>query len=175
MKAHIIFAGLLLAVSAGISHAEDIKVTGSYKHNSPVGQWGRGMASTMYCGNSPESWVRGNATLDPSSGILSVTVQLETDSTSAGPKGKVSVALKSADGKTLATATTDEIGTGGKQPGSAAIRNFTSQVKIDPAISQRVTAMYLDAQCTGSINRIWNVKLGTVQDAFKIAVAIGSL
>ena len=64
-----------------------------------------------------------------------MTVQLETDSTSAGPKGRVSAALKDADGKTLATATSDEIGTGGKPPGKSAIRNFSSEVRIDPAIT----------------------------------------
>lgn len=152
-----------------------VQVTGSYKHNSPVGQWSRGMPTTMYCGNSPESWVRGNASLDPSSGLLSLTIQLETDSTSAGPKGKLSAALKDSTGKTLATATSEEIGTGGKGPGRAAIRNFTSQTKVDSAITQRVKSIFLDAQCTGSIDRLWNVKLDTVTDAFKIAVAIASM
>jgi hypothetical protein len=170
----LVAVGVALGVSVSVAIAQEIKVTGSYKHNSPAGQWSRGMPATMYCGNKPESWVRGNATLDPSSGLLSITVQLETDSTSQGPKGRVSAALKSADGKTLATATTDEIGTGGKPPGQAAIRNFTSQVKIDPAISAQVKSIYLDAQCTGAVDRIWNVNLGTVQDAFKIVVAIGS-
>jgi hypothetical protein len=172
---HIVLAVVVVAAPLAAATAQDIKVTGSYKHNSPPGQWSRGMPTTMYCGNKPESWVRGNATLDPSSGILSMTIQLETDSTSAGPKGRVSAALKAVDGKTLATATSDEIGTGGKPPGKAAIRNFTSQAKIDPAITARVTSIYLDAQCTGSVDRLWNVKLDTVQDAFKIAITIASM
>jgi hypothetical protein len=133
------------------------------------------MATTMYCGNSPESWVRGNATLDPSSGLLSVTVQLETDSTSAGPKGVVSAVLKDARGRTLATARSAEIGTGGKPPGAAAIRNFTSQRTINPSVASRVASIYLDAQCTGSIDRVWNVRLGTVQDAFELVVTIAAL
>jgi hypothetical protein len=174
MKRSIYLAGVVIVATLSIVYAQNIKVTGSYKHNSPEGQWSRGMPTTMYCGNNPESWVRGNVSLDPSSGILSMTVQLETDSTSAGPKGRVSAALKNADGKTLATATSDEIGTGGKPPGKAAIRNFSSEVRIDPAIATQVRSIYLDAQCTGSIDRLWNVKLGTVKDAFKIAVEIAA-
>jgi len=161
--------------SAAVASSNGITVDGSYKHNSPKGQWGRGMPTTMYCGNSPESWIRGNATLDPSSGLLSLTVELETDSTSAGPKGRVVAALRDANGKTIATASSDEIGTGGKVPGSAAIRIFTSQTTIDPAVATQVTSIYLDAQCTGSVDRIFNIKMDTVNDAFKIAVAISSL
>lgn len=39
----------------------------------------------------------------------------------------------------------------------------------------RCSSSDIDAQCTGSTNRLWNVRLDTVEDAFKIAVAIGSL
>jgi hypothetical protein len=81
-----------------------------------------------------------------------------------------------ASGNTIATATSDEIGTGGKSPGGAAIRAFASQVFIAPAVARRVQSIWLDAQCTGSIDRLWNVRLGTVQDAFKIILAVaGSL
>lgn len=55
-----------------------INGTGSYKGATPG--WDRGMQTTMHCGNNPESWVRGSASLDKASGVLSVTVQLETDS-----------------------------------------------------------------------------------------------
>jgi hypothetical protein len=162
----------LLAASGG---AQQISVTGSYKHNSPVGQWGRGMATTMYCGNSPESWVRGNATLDPSSGLLSLTVQLETDSASGGPKGYVTAVLKDGAGRRLATAKSEEIGTGGKSGSHAAIRNFSSRVTLDPSLAAQVRSIYLDAQCTGSIDRILNIRLGSVEDAFKIIVTVAAL
>lgn len=153
---------------------EPVAITGSYKHNSPPGQWSRGMATTMYCGNSPESWVRGNAVFDRSSGMLSMAVQLETDSTSAGPKGRVLAVFKDSAGNELATATSSEIGTGGKPPGHSAIRNFTSQTTVPQQVASRIASIYLDAQCTGSIDRLWNVKLGTVKDAFNIGVMVAA-
>lgn len=175
-KICILLAGLGVAGCLGTpAPPHQIKVDGSYKHTSPVGQWSRGMPTTMYCGNSPESWVRGNVTLDPSSGLLSMTVQLETDSVSAGPKGKVTAALKDSGGKTLVTATSDEIGTGGKDGTHASIRNFTSATKIDPSIAKQVRLIHLDAQCTGSMDRLLNIKLDTVNDAFKIAVVAASM
>ena len=44
-----------------------------------------GLQATTYCGASPESWVRGSAAL--SLAWLSLTLELETDSPQAGPKG----------------------------------------------------------------------------------------
>jgi len=161
-----------MALFSAVIFAQAIKVTGAQKYNTPGQDWSRGMPTTMYCGNSPESWVRGNATLDPSSGLLSITVQLETDATHAGPKGKIAAALRDSTGKTVATATTEEHGTGGKAPGRAAIRNFSGQTKIPVDVSKRVTAIYLDAQCTGSLSRVFDIKLDTVTDVIKIGVAI---
>ena len=131
------------------------------------------MPTTMYCGNSPESWIRGGAVLDKSSGIFSMTLQLETDSTSAGPVGRVVAALKDSNGTTLTTVTSKEIGTGGKPAGSAAIRNFDGHVILDPAVTTKETSVYLDAQCTGSVDRQWNVKLSTVKDALALVVTAG--
>ena len=126
----------------------------------------------MFCGNNPNSWVRRKASLDPSSGMLTITVQLETDSTTAGPKGKVFVALKDANGKTLATADSVEVGRRGKPPGKAVIQNFSSQKKIDPGIAQRVKSMYMDAQRTGSVDKLWNIDLSKAMEAFQIVIAI---
>jgi hypothetical protein len=42
---------------------------------------------------SPESWVRGSAALNPEIGWLSLTLELETDSPQAGPKGRLYVTL----------------------------------------------------------------------------------
>jgi hypothetical protein len=49
------------------------QVIGSGPYKAKSGGWDRGMQTTMYCGNGPESWVRGNATLDTASGALSLT------------------------------------------------------------------------------------------------------
>jgi hypothetical protein len=162
--------------SAGtVVTTRQIAIGGTYKHNSPVGQWSRGMPTTMYCGNRPESWVRGDARLDPGSGILRMTVQLETDDVFRGPTGRVSAALKDVNGNTLATAFSDEIGTGGKGSGQLALRNFSSQVRIDPGVADQVSSILLDAQCTGSSDRLWNVRPGTPTDAFRIGVTSGAM
>jgi hypothetical protein len=50
-----------------------------------------GLQAATYCGASPESWVRGSAAL--SLGWLSLTLELETDSPQAGPKGRLYVTL----------------------------------------------------------------------------------
>lgn len=149
------------------SKTSTIKATGSYQ--GPPG-FDRGMATTIYCGNSPESWVRASASLDRGSGILFVTIQLETDATNAGPKGVVTAVFYDSDGKAIANATTDEIGTGGKAPGSAAIRNFSSRVTIDAETAKKVCSIRVTAQCTGSTDRWFNVPMSQLEDAFKIAV-----
>jgi hypothetical protein len=79
------------------------------------------MATTLYCGNNPESWLRASATLDRSTDQLTLIMQLETDSTLAGPKGKATVTLKDAQGQVLATVSTDEVCLGGKPPGGDVI------------------------------------------------------
>src|ERR1700727_539394 len=97
---------LLMVFLAGLSaQGQVLNGTGSYKGAAPG--WDRGMQTTMHCGNSPESWVRGSASLDKGSGLLSLTGQLETDSVFAGPKGRVTVAIRNAEGKTIYTVATD--------------------------------------------------------------------
>lgn len=168
MKPTKIVASVILCISLGVvAEAQTISVSGSYKGAGPG--WDRGMNSTMHCGNNPESWARGSASLDKS-GRLSITVQLETDSTTAGPKGRVSVTMKDAVGRGLATATTDEIGIGGKPPGGAVIKNFSSTADIDQNIVTKTKSMYIDAQCTGSVGQLWGIDLGDAAKAFKIIV-----
>src|ERR1700761_9204200 len=140
--------------------------TGSYKGGVPG--FDRGMESTMHCGNNPESWVRGTAALDKDSGILSITVQLETDSVLAGPKGRLSTIIRNADGKQIYRAMSDEIGIGGKPPGKAVIQNFTSNISVPKAIAFTANSMSLDAECTGSINRLFNINPDNVHRSFLI-------
>lgn len=110
-----IVSAAMVSVSA---QAQIIQGTGPY--NGPGG-FDRGFQSTQHCGNNPESWIRGSASLDKSSGILNVQVQAETDSTTAGPKGKVLVAVRDAAGNQLADIQSDEFGRGGRPPGGAAM------------------------------------------------------
>ncbi|HYR88493.1 MAG TPA: hypothetical protein VE422_30720 [Terriglobia bacterium] len=150
---------------ASTSTAEPLTLTGSYA--GPRG-FDRGMASTVYCGNQPESWVRGSASLDTKSGTLSITIQLETDSTVAGPRGRINVTLRDARNNVLGTALSVEIGTGGKPLGPAAVRNFTGTTSIPLEITTRVRSLQVEAQCTGSTERLFNVDLGSPHDSLKI-------
>jgi hypothetical protein len=146
---------LLLQFSVSSVVGQTIHATGSYKGAAPG--WDRGMETTMHCGNNPESWVRGSATLEKSTGILSITLQLETDSVLAGPKGRVLASVRNAAGQELYRAVSDEIGMGGKPPGPAAIRNFSSTISAPLPISAATSSLFLDAQCTGSITQLFNL------------------
>jgi hypothetical protein len=169
-KAMVAIPILAVVLSCALSAVgQVINGTGSYKGAGPG--WDRGMQSTMHCGNNPESWVRGSASLDKASGVMSLTVQLETDSVLAGPKGRVIVTIKNASGDFIYTVTSDEIGIGGKPPGNVVIRSFSSTVSIPPQISQQASSLYLDAQCTGAINRLFNVDLGNPGKSFDLVAS----
>lgn len=147
--------------------------TGDYWGPGNRDEWSRGMASTMYCGNSPESWVRASAKFDQASGICFITVQLETDAVDAGPKGIVTVIFKDAAGNSIANATSSEVGTGGKDwSGHAASRTVTSQIKLEPSIAKRVASIFVQAQCTGRCDRILNISLDDLLNAIKFVVKI---
>jgi len=175
IRIHQIFLALLqvlitLCLLSLAALGQVINGTGSYKGAAPG--WDRGMQTTMHCGNDPESWVRGSASLDKTSGVLSVTVQLETDSVFAGPKGRINVTIRNAEGATIYTVLSDEIGIGGKSfLGNVVIRNFSSTVSIPPPISQQANSLYLDAQCTGSINRLFNIDLSNANKSFDLVAS----
>ena len=162
----ILISALLGLLSPVPGLAQLIHGTGSYKGAAPG--WDRSMETTMHCGNNPESWVRGSAALDKESGILSMTIQLETDSVLAGPKGRVVASISDSAGRLLYRATSDEIGIGGKPPGQAVIENFSSTISIPLPISAAASSLYLDAECTGPINRLFNVDLVNVHQSFGV-------
>lgn len=158
---------LLLGTISSISVAEQVlHGTGSYKGASPG--WDRGMETTMHCGNNPDSWVRGSAALNKESGILSITVELETDSVIAGPKGRVTTSIADLAHNIVYRVTSDEIGIGGKPPGPAVIKNFSSTISIPKEISEIANSLYLDAECTGSITRLFNVNPVDISRSFAI-------
>ena len=68
-------------------------------------------------------------------GILSMMVELETDSVLAGPKGRVTASISDAAHNLLYRVTSDEIGIGGKPPGQVVIKNFSSTISIPAAIT----------------------------------------
>jgi hypothetical protein len=151
----------LLLITHSVSAQTQTVITGTGPYNGPPG-FDRGMQTTQHCGNDPESWVRASATLDKSSGKISITAQLETDSTTAGPKGRIVATARDAAGRALAEGVSDEIGIGGKRPGKAAIRNFSSTAQIPVELAAKATSLTLQAQCTGRVSRLWNIKSGNI-------------
>jgi hypothetical protein len=131
-----------------------IAATGGY--DGPSG-FDRGMQTTQHCGNHPESWVRGSAKLDPASGRLGVDLQLETDSTTAGPKGKLSIEIRGDRGRLLATVESSEVGMGGKPPGTAASRISSASVQLREWIAKRAETLTIHAACTGSVQQLYGV------------------
>lgn len=166
MNRNVILISMLALFGSIPTKAQVLHGTGSYRGAAPG--WDRGMETTMHCGNNPESWVRGSATLDKESGILLMMVELETDSTLAGPKGRVTASISDEDHNLLYRVTSEEIGIGGKPPGQVVIKNFSSTIAIPLAISRAANSLYLDAECTGSINRLFNVDLVNVSRSFAV-------
>jgi hypothetical protein len=149
------------------AHSQTIQCTGQFNAPGKDPGFGRGMQATMYCGNNPESWVRGSASLDKSSGVVSITEQLETDSALAGPKGKVIISIRNANNQELTGIETAESGIGGKQGGQAVIRNISGIKNISASSAEEAASCTVTAQCTGSINAPIGINPGDVISAIK--------
>ncbi len=145
-------------------------ITGSGKYKARTGGFERGRQTTMYCGNNPESWVRGDASFDTGSGDLSVTIELETDSVGAGPKGNVSISIKDDAGNAIATVESSDIGIGGKPPGKAISRPFGSRVTIKNEVARRASAVTIEANCRGSAAGLWGINPDDPNQAFTLTV-----
>lgn len=165
MRRHIV---MLVALLSSVVFAESITGTGPQKYNTPGEDHSNHMQSTMYCGNSPESWVHGSGWLDTASGVVSLTIQLETDANDAGPKGKLLVTIKDGQGKLLYTGTSSEVAMGGKPPGKAIHRDFSTTVALNPAVTATAKSLTVEAQCTGPYKQIWSIPLSAAVTAFKI-------
>jgi hypothetical protein len=123
-----------------------------------------GLQAATYCGANPESWVRGSAALNPSTGWLSLALELETDSPQAGPKGRLYVTLSKGclhpvhggcDAVhdplvKLYTVETDEVSIGGKSRGETGIIRRSASVDIPDAVARQVTHVAVQADCMGS-------------------------
>ena len=165
----VIIAGVsALIVLSHPTLCQTINATGTYK-NAPPG-WDRGMETTMHCGHDPESWVRGSAVLDKATGILTLTIQLETDSVLAGPKGRITANIRDVDGRLIYRAVSEEIGIGGKPPGHAVMPKFPSTISIPTSISTAANTIDLDAECTGAINRLFNIDLADLSRSFGVVI-----
>jgi len=142
-----------------------------------------GLQAATYCGASPESWVRGSAAL--SLGWLSLTLELETDSPQAGPKGRLYVTLSkgclhpvhgACDAVhdplvDLYTVETDEVGIGGRsRGGDTGIIRRSASVDIPDNLARQVTHVAVKAECTGSGTQ-WSgwTSLQDAENAFEAA------
>jgi hypothetical protein len=128
-----------------------------------------GMQTTRHCGNHPEAWVRGSARLDTGTGTVVVDVELETDSTLAGPRGTVAIEVLGDGGKLLATIASSEVGIGGKPPGKAVSRRFSSQTAVRDLVAKRATALTIRASCTGTAQQLFGIG-GDPTHAFGLTV-----
>ena len=133
--------------------------------------WARGMSDFAHS-SDPESWVRGAASVDRSSGIISHTLQLETDSVSHGPRGQMTVTVYDAADRKLAE-TKVEAGMGGKPPGRAVIRNFTGQKQIPLNIAEAAQRVAVDVQHTGRQLGLFGIDFGDILNAIKLIFVIG--
>jgi len=125
-----------------------------------------GLQAATYCGASPESWVRGSAALSlEGTAWLSLTLELETDSPQAGPKGRLYVTLSKGclhpvhgvcDAVhdplvNIYTVETDEVGIGGRsRGGDTGIVRRSASVDIPDNVARQVTHVAVQADCTGS-------------------------
>lgn len=150
------------ALSSTVASAQVLAGTGNY---SGTPGFDRGFQATLYCGNWPESWLRGSAFLDKQTGILTMHVGLETDATHAGPKGQVLVYITDANGYLLTRVASSEVGRGGKFPGPAAINNFQASMYVGPDVANRAARIVVVPVCTGFIDRFWNVSIDKLLDA----------
>jgi hypothetical protein len=145
---------LAIDLETGSLPPPSLAATGEY--HGPPG-FDRGMQTTQHCGNNPESWVRGSATLDTASGRLGVDLQLETDSTAAGPKGKLSVEIRGDGGRVIARVESTEVGIGGKPPGHAVSRTYSASVQLREYVAKRAAQLTIHAACTGSVQRLYGI------------------
>lgn len=155
----------LLIFSLWLTFIYGQQITGTGSYNGPGG-FDRGFQSTQYCGNNPESWVRGSVWLDKQNGFLTMQVQLETDATHAGPKGQVLAYIYDSNGNLLTKVASAEVGMGGKPPGSAVIRTFQSTFNCGSSIGNLASKVVVVASCTGTSFQFWGVNLDQVRDAF---------
>ena len=176
----------LCCLSAGAQeHIPLIVGSGTYiaPHDGRHDGEDHGLQATTYCGASPESWVRGSAALNPETGWLSLTLELETGSPQAGPRGRLSVTLSKGCNHPLRgncdaahdplvklyTIETDEVSIGGRgRGGDPGILRRSASVDIADDLARQVTHVAVEAECTGSSTE-WSgwTSLQNAENAFE--------
>jgi hypothetical protein len=75
-------------------------------------------------------------------------IQIETDATNAGPKGKVEAFIYDCNGTLLAKVASAEIGRGGKHPGIAVRNTFQATFIVGPEIGSQACKVVVVPYCT---------------------------
>lgn len=145
----IVLVALVLSASAVATAAPIVR--GMYV--GPPG-YDHGMAATRYCGNAPSSWVRGNVSLS-AAGVLHVDAELETDDTTAGPKGRIDVILLDKHDAVLATVESSVVQHRGKYPGKSAKDLFGANTELPGGLTDQVAVLEIDAECVGVLHQAW--------------------
>jgi hypothetical protein len=152
---------MLILVFTSICSGQRLTGTGSYYGNPG---FDRGFQATQYCGNNPESWIRGSAWIDKQNGFLTMQIQLETDATHAGPRGQVLCYIYDSFGNILTQVASAEVGIGGKPPGKAVMYTFQATFNCGPDVGYRAAKLVVVPKYTGSSFQFWGVNLEQVKD-----------
>lgn len=175
----------LCSLSAGAQeHTPIIYGTGTYvaPHDGRHDGQDHGLQAATYCGANPESWVRGSAALNLETKWLSLTLELETDSPKAGPKGRLYITLSKGCNHPvgggcdtvhdplvkLYTVETDDLSIPGRSRGDTGIVRRSASVDIPDNVARQVTHVAVQAECTGSSTE-WSgwTSLQDAEDAFE--------
>jgi hypothetical protein len=99
-----------------------------------------------------------------------MTIQLETDSTSEGPKGKIHVDVFDANGGLLSTVDSQEVGIGGKHPGLSRIDNFSGYQNIPMPVPAIAASIKVRPECTGKVFQLFGIDYGQLLKAVSLLV-----
>ena len=119
--------------------------------------------AVKFCGHDPESWVRGFAELNRNTGRIKISLELETDSLAAGPKGWTKVEILDAADRVLYSLRTHEHGIPGKMPGGARREQFTYEGKVPVEIAKCAAKLVVTPHHTGVQHGIFGTPLSVVR------------
>lgn len=168
MRTIAVLVASIVSVLAPCAMADTIKCVPS---GDPIAG---GQCSFVHRG-MPESWVRGSAALDTSTGVLSLNLQLATASKTAGPCGKLTAVLRDGQGNDLVQVTMGRaVCLGGKSTETVAVKDFQLQKSVPRALAQRTKAVVVTLEYSGLQLGAWTVNLQEIVDAIRmLVIAVG--
>lgn len=123
----------------------------------------------------PESWVRGLAALDTSTGVLTLTIRLTTDSKTAGPCGKLTALLLDGQGRELIRVTMGRaVCRGGTRSAPEVTQEVVLRKALPPTLAVRTKSVVLTTEYSGVHLGDWNVSLLDIANAIQmLVIAVG--